>query len=140
MMVIGETLVAGSGGTTVCSPWFEACGNAATFVVEVLRFLPGTNQGRLRIVVRTKNSEDTDPGTVIERTDFAGQWDIVRVGVNSARYEGFLELVRFEYQLTVVAPNASCSAHLRMLPPIWESNCIDGDIEAFLEKEARGSF
>lgn len=139
-MLIGETIAAGTGGTNLLSPWFEACGDAATFVLECFRFLPGAGMATLTITVQTKATEDDDAlaTTVIPSPE--PPWEVERFGVSQKRYKGFKELVRFQYSYTVVAPTTAACMHFRMLPPLWEGNRLCGELDASLAKQVEVSF
>lgn len=145
MMVQGETLMTGATGCTVYSPWFEGCGSGATFAVEVGARTGGSpSPGIFEIQVETKISDDADSAaTTLPRADVEGAWLPVSAGlpdtnpeyISSARYSGFKELVRFKYLLATVSPAKFFSVHFRMLPPLWQSNCLGCSIEEELVKD-----
>jgi hypothetical protein len=144
MMIQGETLIAGDGDCVAFSPWFEACGSGATFVVEVGPRTGGP--GTFEIRVETKNTENDDASaTTLDRVDTLGPWVAFPdpsggddpVYINPARYTGFKELVRFKYVLEVEPPARRLSVHFRMLPPLWEANCLGCSIEDELARDVQ---
>jgi hypothetical protein len=148
-MVQGETLMTGDAGCVVHSPWFEGCGSGATFAVEVGPRTSGKpTSGTLQILVETKNSEDADSERVtLERVDVPGFWFPFSATeeeehgdsdyVSTARFTGFKELVRFKYVLAAIEPAKFFSVHFRMLPPLWEANCLGCSIEEKLERDVQ---
>ena len=147
MMLQGEMLVTGTAGLTVYSPWFEACGDAATFAIEVSGMTPGSpSPGTMEVRVQTKRLEDSDgEAATLDRVG-GGFWWAVASGVPKAdpvsvtRYLGFKELVRFQYLLATVSPAKTFWAHSRMLPPMWEGNCIACAVETELSNRAEATF
>jgi hypothetical protein len=111
-IAIGETLIT---GTTAYSPWFERCGDAATFACEVSAL--STNI-QLTITLQTKNRIDIDS----DAKDL-DSWIVIKSGVTQERVAGLYELVRFNYAVTTApTPPDGGMIHFRMLPPAWEDN------------------
>ena len=140
MMLIGETLATGTLGLVVYSPWFEACGNAATFAIEVLSVSSadaGGGAGQMVVQVQTKGLEDKDASAI---TLDPGNWTLTVAGVESMRFSDFKDLVRFKYILSVVAPSKDYRIHYRMLPPMWEGNRLCCSVETELSKDVDTSF
>ena len=148
-MLQGETLIAGTGGLTAYSPWFEACGDAATFAIEVSGRMSGSPiPGTMEVRVQTKRLEDSDAeASTLDRVGGGFWWAVASgvpeadpVTVSVARYLGFKELVRFQYLLATVSPAKEFWAHSRMLPPMWEGNCIACAVETELSNRAEATF
>lgn len=126
--MVGECLYVSNGTATVLSPWFEKCGDAATFGAAVLAFGPtqaGVATGSLEIRVQTKTLEQSDQdATALDRQDAIGAWTPILAGgagttgvfVSTARYRDFMDLVRSKKMTFWV--------QLRMVLPIWESNSL----------------
>lgn len=115
MVVIGTTLHFQSAGTYY-SPWFPRQGNAATFALELIA-QSAANIG-ITVTVWTKNQEDKDSSATQITTSTLEK---ASVGVASAYFKGFKELVRFKY----VVKNGTASgdwATYQMLNPSWETN------------------
>lgn len=150
MMSIGEVLYANVGTTTVYSPWFEKCGNQATFAVEVIAQTPGgVTAGSLEVRVQTKEMDETDQQAVtLERQDVAGFWFPVVGGttriadsyMSTARYKDFKDLVRFMYIVQNTAPAKSFWVQSRVAPPMWQSNSLCCPVEAELAKDSETTF
>jgi len=151
MMVIGEMLTCENGTTTsVFSPWFEACGDGATFAIELGPRSP-FDEGELEVRVQTKGLDEDDAAAdYLDRKDETGSWvpwgplpfepDDSPILVSTARYEGFKELVRFQYLLETVPPVRAWRVHCRMLPPLWQNNCLECTVEKQLVSEVQPGF
>lgn len=114
-MLIGQSVLAPTGGAVYYTPWMPRQGDAFTVVIEVLR-----TSGTLTFScqVQTKNAEDADSaasslGSAISVTTTAG-------AVTKANRTGALELVR--YALTITGSSALRWIHFRSNPPIWQPN------------------
>lgn len=128
MMIIGESLVS---GVTAYSPWFEAFGPGATFACAMLAMTaPGTTE--LTIVVQTKNLLEVDEDATNLTPIGIGSWVVGAVGIDSATYEGFLELVRFKY--SVASARGHDVVHFQLLPPAWRDDCSVCRVEEYLER------
>jgi hypothetical protein len=115
-MLIGQSVLAPTGGAIYYSPWFPRQGNAFRVVIEVLRASSEANVA-LSCVVQTKNNENAD-SSASTLTTFSPT--ITANTVSSASVEGCLELVR--YQFTVTGTTSTRWLHFRSDPPIWLPN------------------
>lgn len=132
-MILGQLLDGGKSRTaTYFSPWFPRGGNLATFTCQVFDSAGLSGTDKFQITVQTKNREDSDNsasvpaggGTnviamtpVLSETTFQVGGDF-----SSAVNAGFLELVRFKYELANSTGAVDPWVHFRMLPPNWSSN------------------
>lgn len=151
-MVVGECLYVNNGTATVLSPWFEKCGDAATFGAEILAFGPtpgGVATGTLEIRVQTKTFEQSDQNvTTLDRQDAVGSWTPIVAGggvstgafVSTARYRDFMDLVRFRYIIQSAPVKMTFWVQLRMVPPMWESNILCCPLERRLSADSEVSF
>lgn len=115
MLVIGETLIKGTSDAP--SPWFERCGDAATFNIQLISLSANT---ALDVTVQTKNRTDHDSSA----SDL-GSLELTSEGVASVRVTGMQELVRFTYSVVGIpapVPPTISFAHFQVLPPAWENN------------------
>ena len=141
MMMLGEALFA-TNATITYSPWFESCGDGAVFACEIMAIQregdppTGNVTAHLEIEVETKSTADDDASTItLTRQDSGEAWGDLFVGVITARYSGFKDLVRFKYLMILDVQAISLSAHFRMLPPMWQANCLNCSVEKELRTE-----
>jgi hypothetical protein len=131
-MILGQLLDGRPNATvTYFSPWFARGGNLAKFTCQVfaLEALSGGSQG-LKISVQTKNSEDSDKDAVTPQGGGAQTMSLTpldltvwEVGANLGDVTvGFLELVRFKYQLISTTAATEPWVHFRVLNPAWLNN------------------
>lgn len=130
-MILGQ-LIVGIANTTVTyySPWFTRGGNLAKFSCQVVAYDDLAGSDKFQIGVETKNSEDSDKtvttpqgGAAVAMTLSPLTIKTWQVGANlSSANVGFLELVRFKYQIVSVNANKEPWVHIRMLNPVWLSN------------------
>lgn len=130
-MLLGQ-LLDGSKSKTVTyfSPWFPRNGNAAVFTCQVFDGV-GLSGGSdvFRITVQTKNEEDSDKSSsavlnggpiTISMTPLAET--SFHAGGNFSSGAGFLELVRFKYELVNSTGTSDPWVHFRILAPNWVRN------------------
>ena len=137
-MILGEMLVTGA---TAKSPWFRRLGDAATFFGGVLVQTTAMSGGgesataQVTVAVETKSLDAPDGGEAeLASATSAG------LGVFKIEAASFKELVRFTYAVSYVPeldppPEEPGFIQFRMLPPAWESNCVDAfsDLSGHLE-------
>ena len=129
-MLLGQLLDGGkSRTTTYFSPWFPRAGNAGVFSCQVFDSAGLSGSDSFSITVQTKNEEDSDKSasvplnggpitmtvTALAETSFA-------VGGSFSAGAGFLELVRFKYDLVNTTGTADPWVHFRILAPNWLKN------------------
>lgn len=131
-MILGQ-LLDGTPNTTTAyfSPWFPRGGNLAKFTCQVFasESLSGGSEF-FRILVQTKNSEDSDKGAITPQGGTAQTMSLTalalttwEVGANlSSANTGFLELVRFKYELVSATAGTEPWVHFRILNPVWLTN------------------
>ena len=130
-MILGQLLNGTPSTTTVFfSPWFPRGGNLAKFTCEVFAS-EGLGGGSefFRISVQTKNTEDSDKASITPQGGGAQNMTLTALALTtwevgagpSSANTGFLELVRFKYEL-VNTTGGEPWVHLRILNPVWLSN------------------
>lgn len=129
-MPIGQTLRAPTSATEVTyfSPWFSRGGNKCTLTCDVIA---SDGLTHFKIAVQTKNSEqsDKDQSTFVPQSGGATTMTLTtnsqtrwQVGANlDSANNGFLELVRFKYQVKADSGKHGW-VHFRMLDPQWLTN------------------
>ena len=115
-VILGQSVIAPTGGATYYTPWMPRQGDAFTQVVEFMR-----SSGALSMtcLVQTKNNEDSDASA----TNLGAAFAVSTASpgdVTTANRSGALELVRCE--LTVTGTSATRWVHFRSNPPIWQPN------------------
>ena len=117
-MLIGQSVLAPTGGTKYYSPWFPRQGDACTVVIEALRASGALTTFTCQ--VQTKNNEDTDSSATSVGSAIAIGTSTTQSVTTMAARSGFKELVRYEYN--VVGSSATRWIHFRSNPPIWQPN------------------
>ncbi|MFQ5504634.1 MAG: hypothetical protein ACE5F1_07555 [Planctomycetota bacterium] len=130
-MIIGQTLFVASTGGPYLSPYIPRGGNAAQITCDLIGYWGGITS--FDIEIQTKNSEQDDAVIAANpAVHVLGTLPVIAggggtIGLNTGSFggllsggtAGFLELVRFEYQL--VGP-VGAGVHFRMLIPSWLTN------------------
>lgn len=117
-MLIGQSILAPTGGATYFSPWFPRQGNACTVVIEVM--LASGALTTFTCQVETKNNEDADSGLSNVGSAFAISTSTSTGSTTTAARSGFKELVR--YKFTATGSGATRWIHFRSNAPIWQPN------------------
>jgi len=116
-MLIGQSVLAPTGGADYYTPWVPRQGDALTAVVEVLR-TSGTIAS-FSCAGQTKNHEDSDAdavalaGSPLTVTTTAGD-------VSKAVFSDAKELVRYKY--SIAGSSSLRWVHFRANPMIWLPN------------------
>jgi hypothetical protein len=131
-MLLGQ-LLNGKPNTTVTyySPWFPRSGNLAQFTCQVFgsEGLSGGSEA-FKISVQTKNLEQSDKDVSTPQGGGAQTMSLTalalttwEVGANlSSGNTGFLQLVRFKYELISATGSGEPWVHFRLLNPVWLTN------------------
>lgn len=117
-MLIGQSVLAPTGGATYYSPWFPRQGNECTAVIEVMR-ASGTLSS-FTCQVQTKTNEDPDSSAVNVGAAFNVAWLTTASKTTNEPRSGFKELVR--YKFVVAGSGATRWIHFRSNTPLWEPN------------------
>jgi hypothetical protein len=133
-MLLGQLLDGKPNATaTYFSPWFPRGGNLAKFTCQVFasESLSGGGEG-FKISVETKNSEDSDKDQSAFTPQGGGAQTMTLTALALTTWEvgadlgssnnGFLELVRFKYQLISATASTEPWVHFRILNPVWLTN------------------
>jgi len=119
-MVIGETLVAEAGATTVCGPGRRLAATPPPLSSRFCDFSPERTKADSASSCERSDRKTQAQAWLSTALTSLGHEDIVTAGVDKVGFEGCMELARFNYQLTVVSPTSQCSAHFIILFPMWE--------------------
>ena len=131
-MLIGQ-LFDGQPNTTVkyYSPWFPRAGNLAKFTCQVFasESLSGGGEG-FKISVETKNADQSDKEVITPQGGSAQAMTLTALALTtwevgaslSSGNTGFLQLVRFKYELISTSGSVEPWVHFRLLNPLWLSN------------------
>lgn len=114
-MLIGQSVLAPTGGAVYHTPWFPRQGDAFTQVIEFLR---SSGAMTMTCQVETKNNEDSDAGAANLGASFSVT--TTTATVTTANRSGAKELVRCK--VTVTGTSATRWVHFRSNPPIWQPN------------------
>lgn len=116
-MLLGQSVLAPTGGVDYYTPWMPRQGDAFSAVIEFMR---SSGSCTFSCAGQTKNNEDADSSA----TALSGSPLSVTTtnGVASAAtFSGAKELVR--YKLTITGTGGSTRwVHFRSNPPIWQPN------------------
>jgi hypothetical protein len=117
-MLIGQSVLAPTGGATYYSPWFPRQGDACTVVIETMR-ASGTLT-TFSCQVETKNNEDADSAATNVGSAITITTSTTASATTTAARSGFKELVR--YKFTATGSGSTRWIHFRSNPPIWQPN------------------
>lgn len=117
-MLIGQSVLAPTGGATYNSPWFPRQGDSCTVVIEVQR-VSGT-LSTFTCQVYTKNNEDPDSSATTVGSAITLSTSTTDSVTTTAVRSSFKELVR--YVITATGSGATRWIHFRTNPPIWQPN------------------